>query len=133
KIAPDLLFRRIGAHDADEIEKQAEAYRQLGPGDLFAARDMDMVRGVSEALVGVLRKIVSAHLEIFVDRLRDYPDMELLRRLGLAIGVKGEAFLAAIVEPLLEAEAIAFRLRDLLALFVEEHLVDQPLGLAAAE
>ena len=91
------------------------------------------MRGVAEPLVGLLRRIIAAHLQIFVDRLRDHADVELLCRLGLAVSEKGEALLAAIVEPLLKAEAFALRLRDLLALFVEEHLVDQPLGLAPAE
>src|SRR3546814_9275511 len=87
----------------------------------------------AQLLVRLLRRIMAPHLKIFVDRLGDDADVKLLRGLGFAIGIKGQAFLAAIVEPLLQAEAVALRLRDFLALFVEEYLVDQPLGLAAAK
>src|SRR3546814_10695538 len=94
---------------------------------------MDVMHGVAELLVGFLRRIIAAHLEIFVDRLGDDADVELLRRLGLAIGIESETFLAAIAQPLLDRQAVALRLGDLLAFLVEEHLVDQPLGLATAE
>src|SRR3546814_4122104 len=59
--------------------------------------------------------------------------MELLRRLRLAKREESQAFLAAIAQPFLDRQAIALRLRNLLALLVEEHFIDQPLGLAPAE
>src|SRR3546814_11821090 len=59
--------------------------------------------------------------------------MQLLRRLWLAKREESQAFLAAIAQPFLDRQAIALRLRNLLALLVEEHLIDQSLGLAPAE
>src|SRR3546814_11315979 len=94
---------------------------------------MDMMHGIAELLVAVLRRIIAAHLQIFVDRLGHDADMELLRRLRLAKREESQAFLAAIAQPFLDRQAIALRLRNLLALLVEEHFLDQPLGLAPAE
>ncbi len=59
--------------------------------------------------------------------------MQLLGRLGLAEDVEGQAVLAAVTQPFLDRQAIALGLGYLLALFVEEHLVDHALGLLAAE
>ena len=59
--------------------------------------------------------------------------MQALGALGLAVDVEGEARLAAVAQPFLEAEAVALRLGDFLALFVEEHLVIEAFGRAAAE
>src|SRR3546814_10656948 len=56
--------------------------------------------------------------------------MELLRRLRLAKREERQAFLAAIAQPFLDRQAIAIRLRNLLALFVEEHYIEQHPGLA---
>src|SRR3546814_1419922 len=47
--------------------------------------------------------------------------------------VESEALVGAVGQPLIEAEAVAFRLGDLLAVFVEEHLVVEAFGRAAAE
>ena len=59
--------------------------------------------------------------------------MELLGLLGLAIDVEGEALLRAVGQPLVEAEAIALGLGDLLAILVEEHLVVEAFGRPGAE
>ena len=59
--------------------------------------------------------------------------MEALRALRFAVDVEAQARLAAVAQPFLEAEAVALRLGDFLALLVEEHLVIEALGRAAAE
>ena len=92
-----------------------------------------MVHRIAEPLLGRLARIVPAELPIFVDRARDQAEVQALRLLRLAVNVEGEARLAAVAKPFLEAEAVALRLGDLLALFVEEHLVIEALRRPAAE
>src|SRR4051812_43621031 len=88
---------------------------------------------VAELLLERLTRIIAAELPVFVNGARDEADVQALRALGLAIDVEAQARLAAVAQPFLEAEAVAPGLRDLLALFVEEHLVIEALGRAAAE
>ena len=59
--------------------------------------------------------------------------MQALGAARLAEDVESEALLAAVAQPFLEAEAVALRLGDLLALLVEEHLVVEALGRTTAE
>src|SRR3569623_1645746 len=92
-----------------------------------------MMHRIAELLLYRLLRIVSAELPIFVDRAGDDADMQALRALRRAIDVEGEARLAAVAEPLLKAESVALRLRDLLAFFVEEHLVIESFGRLPAE
>src|SRR5215204_6838888 len=92
-----------------------------------------MVHGVAELLLERLPEIVAAELPIFIDRARDDADMQALGTPWLTVDVKGEARFAAVSQPFLEAQAIALGLGDLLALFVEEHLVIEPFGRPAAE
>src|SRR5689334_21870872 len=92
-----------------------------------------MMDGVAELLLDRLARIIAAELPIFVDRARDHADVQALRLLRFAVDVEGKARLAAVAKPLLEAEAVSLRLGDLLALFVEEHLVVEAFGRAAAE
>ena len=59
--------------------------------------------------------------------------MQALGLPGLAVDVEGQAVLAAIGQPLIEAEAVALGLGDFLAALVEEHLVIEALGRPGAE
>src|SRR3954447_8832192 len=88
---------------------------------------------VAELLLERLVQIIAAELHIFVDRAGYHTNVQALRLARLAIDVEGEALLAPVAQPLLEAESVALRLGDLLALFVEEHLVIEALGRAATE
>src|SRR5687767_10732663 len=94
---------------------------------------MDMVHRVAQLLLDWLVRVIAAELIIFVDRARDDADVQALGLARLAIGEEGQAFLIAVGQPILEAEAIALRLGNLLALLVEEHLVVETLGRSAAE
>src|SRR4029079_17819635 len=94
---------------------------------------MDVVYRVAELLLDRLLGIVAAELQIFVDRPRDDSDVQALGAPGLTIDVESEARLAAIAQPFLEAEPVAFGLGDLLALFVEEHLVIEAFRRAPAQ
>src|SRR3569623_1518251 len=92
-----------------------------------------MMHRIAELLLYRLLRIVAAELPIFVDRAGDDADMQALRALRLAIDVEGEARLAAVAKPLLKAESVTLRLRDILAFFVEEHLVIESFGRLAAK
>src|SRR5262249_21677262 len=92
-----------------------------------------MVHRVAELLLDRLVRIVAAGLPIFVDGARDDADVQALRALGLTIDVESKARFRAVAQPFLEAEPIALRLGDLLALLVEEHFIVEALGRAAAE
>jgi hypothetical protein len=59
--------------------------------------------------------------------------VQLLGALGIGEDVKPQALFAAILQPLLDREPVALGLGNLLALAVEEQLVDQAFGLLAAE
>src|SRR5258705_5751438 len=88
---------------------------------------------IAELLLDRLRRVTPTELPIFIARARDHADVQALGALGLAVDVESQALLAAVAQPFLEAEAIALRLGDFLALFVEEHLVIEALGRAATE
>src|SRR4051812_6042218 len=92
-----------------------------------------MVHRVAELLLDRLARVVAAELPVIVDRAWDDSDVQALGALRLAVDVEGQAGLAAVAQPFLEAEPVALGLGDLLALFVEEHLVIEALWRAAAE
>src|SRR3954454_5529423 len=92
-----------------------------------------MVDGIAELLVERLLRIFFAELPIFVDRAGDHANVQALGPPRLAIDVEGQARLTAVAQPLLEASAVALRLPDFLALFVEEHFVVEACGRAPAE
>src|SRR5262249_9845360 len=94
---------------------------------------MDVPDRVGETLLRVLPLLAVDKLLIFIDVPRDHVEMQALRRLRLAIHEERERFRARIAQPFLDREAIAFRLRDLLALLVEEELVVEAFRLRAAE
>src|SRR4029453_5475566 len=94
---------------------------------------MDVMNGVAQLLFDRLRRIIAAKLKIFVDRAGDDSDVQALGLPGAPKGEDGQALLIAVSQPLFETEAIALRLGDFLALFVEEHLIVEALGRAAAD
>ena len=59
--------------------------------------------------------------------------MERLGALGFAVDVEAEAFFAAIGQPFVNRQAVALRLGNLLALLIEEQLVDHPFGRTTAK
>eukprot|EP01136_Pigoraptor_vietnamica_P045843 Opistho-1_new@24326 len=93
---------------------------------------MDVVDRIAELLLDRLVRIIAAELPVIVHRARDHAHVQRLGLLGLAIDIESEGLVGAIGQPLIEAQAIALGLRDLLALLVEEHLVVEALGRAAA-
>ena len=88
---------------------------------------------IAEALVPCLLGISGEELIIFVDRLGDDREAQLLRLARVAVDVESEALLGRVGQPFVDGDAIAFGLGDLLAILVEEHLVIEALGRAGAE
>ena len=88
---------------------------------------------IAEPLVPFLVGIGGEELLIFVDRLGDDPEAQLLRLPRLAVDVEGEALLRRVGQPFVDGDAVALGLRDLLAILVEEELVIEAFGRPAAE
>src|SRR5262249_47421051 len=65
--------------------------------------------------------------QIIVARPRDDVEVELLGRARLLVHEERQALRRAVGEPLLDRQAVALGLRDLLALLVEEQLVVEAL------
>src|SRR3546814_19315164 len=59
--------------------------------------------------------------------------MKLLGTLGFTISIKGQALFRSVSQPFLDRKAIAPGLRNLLALFVEKHFIDEAFGFTAAQ
>ena len=130
KIGPNLLFGRACSHHANKVQQKPKGHRRLTAWYLPV---VDMVNGVAEPLLDWLFMPLRAELEIFVDRLGNDAQMQLLCTFGLAKGVKGNAVFGAIFQPVFKREAIALRLRNLFAFFIEEHLVNQAFGRTSAK
>src|SRR5271169_2691136 len=114
----------------DEIEEKAEADRNVV---LRGHATMNMPDWVVEPLLIRLLLIGFEMSKILVHRLRDHVEIEPLRRLRLLIHIKAEAFRCSIGEPLLDRDAIALRLRDLLAAIVEKQLEIEALRRRVAQ
>ena len=71
--------------------------------------------------------------EILVHRLRDDVEVELLRRARPLEHVEREALRRGVGQPLVDGDAVALRLRNLLPVFVEEEFVVEALRRRAAE
>ena len=125
--APEQMLV-VGRGDGDEVQQQREADRH--PRRRHLAR-MDVVDRVAEALLPFLPRIGGEELLIFVDRLGDDAEAQLLRLPRVAVDVEGEALLRRVGQPFVDGDAVALGLRDLLAILVEEHLVVEALGRAA--
>ena len=77
---------------ADQVEQKREADRHPRRRHLAG---MDVVDRIAEPLVPLLARIGGEELLIFVDRLGDDREAELLGLPRLAVDVEGEALLAA--------------------------------------
>jgi hypothetical protein len=100
----------MGAQHADEVEQQAISHRQLvARARLFAIGAQQVPHRVAQLLLHRLAGQLFAELPVFIDRAGMMP-VERLGALGFAEQVEAEGFLAAIVEPLLDGQAIALGL-----------------------
>ena len=89
---------------------------------------MDVPHRVGEPLLDVLARKGIEEFQIFIDGARDDVEIESLRLARLLVHEELQARGIGIGEPFLDGEAVALRLRDLLALFVEEELVVEAFG-----
>ncbi len=79
------------------------------------------------------RAIGREQLQILVDSARNDVEIELLGAPRLLEHEQRQALGRGVGQPLVDGEAVALRLRDLLAVLVEKELVDVVLGRDAAE
>ena len=94
---------------------------------------MDVPDRVAEALVVGLGGIGGKEREVVVDRPRDHVEIEPLGRPRLLVHEQRQALGRGIGQPLVDGEAVPLRLRDLLAVLVEEELVVEAIRGIGAE
>ena len=94
---------------------------------------MDVPDRIGQPLLAVLALIAVEELLVLVDIARDDVEIKPLRRLRLAKHEERQGFGAGVTQPLVDGEAIALGLRNLLALLVEEELVVEAFRRQAAD
>ena len=92
-----------------------------------------MPHRVTQLLIGQLLGQFLAELPVFIDRARNHANVQAFGALGLAEQVKAQAFFAAVSQPLIDRQPIALGFGNLLAVLVEEQLVNHSLGRTAAK
>ena len=116
----DRRARLVAAAGCDELRRRRLA-------------GMEMPDGIHQARLRVLRRVLLEERQIIVDLARDDVEIEPLRLARLVVHEQAEAVGRAIGEPLVDGQAVALRLGDLLALVVEEELVVEAFRRQAAE
>ena len=94
---------------------------------------MDVPDRICQLLLGILPRKAVEELLIVVDIARDHVEIQPLRRLRLAVHEQRQRFRRRIAQPFVDGKPVALRLRNLLALVVEEQFVIEPLRRRAAE
>ena len=143
RIAPEKTpqhSRIVAVGDGGEVQQHREA-RQLSA--VFAPwasvsgcrrlAGMNVPGGIAEPLLPFLARIGVEKAEIIVDRARDHVEMQPLGRRRLLEHEQRQALRARVGQPLVDRQAIALRLRNLLALLVEEQFVVEAGRRLAAE
>ena len=111
-------------------QQQLERDRHIGRRRMAG---VNMPDRVGELLLGVLPRKAVEELLVVVDVARDHVEVQPLCRLRLAIHEQRQRFRRRIAQPLVDGEAIALRLGNLLALLVEEQFVVEAFRRRAAE
>ena len=94
---------------------------------------MDVPDRIGELLLGILPREAVEELLVVVDVARDDVEIQPLRRLRLAVHEQRQRFRRGIAQPFVDGQAVALRLRNLLALVVEEQFVVEAFRRRAAE
>src|SRR6202042_3824137 len=94
---------------------------------------MDVPNRIGQPLLAVLPRVAGEKLLIFVAGARDAVKVKPLRGLRLAIHKQRKTFRAGIAQPLVDGQAVTFRLGDFLALLVEKELVVESFRRQAAK
>ncbi|GCC46369.1 hypothetical protein chiPu_0030576, partial [Chiloscyllium punctatum] len=132
-IAADEAPQRLGIfriRRRHQRQQQLEGDRHVG---LRRLAGMDVPDRILQLLSRFLAREAIEELLVVVDIARDDVEIEPLRRLGLAIHEQRQRFRRGIAQPLVDGQAIALRLRDLLALLVEEQFIVEAFRRRAAE
>ena len=132
-IAPDEPPQRRGIlRVRRRHQRQQQLERDRHVRDRRVA-GMDVPDRIGELLLAILPRKAVEELLIVVDVARDDVEIQPLRRLRLAVHEQRQRFRRGIAQPFVDGEAVALRLRDLLALVVEEQFVVEPFRRQAAE
>ena len=83
--------------------------------------------GIAELLFNRLVRITAEKLHIFIRRLGDDVERQLLGTARLAVDVETQTFGRGIGQPFVDGQAIALRLRYLAAIGIKEQLEDEAL------
>ena len=124
----------LGIGHGHQIEQKAERDLRARSVVTFAAglrqhlrrwrfTGMNVPGGVAKTVLPVLLAIAVDGLLIVIDRARDDIKMQLLGFPRTGIHEQRQAFGRAIAQPLVNGQAVALGLGDLLALFIEKQLV----------
>ena len=110
---------------------------QHGEGDRHVAcrrlTGMNMPDGIRKALLGVLTAVAIEKLIVVVNVARNDVEVQSLRGLRFTIHEQRQALGAGVAQPLVDGEAVTFRLGNLLALIVEKQFVVETFRRRAAE
>ena len=132
-IAADEAPQRFGilrVRRRHQRQQQLERDRHVG---LRRLAGMDVPDRIGELLLGVLPRKAVEELLVVVDVARDHVEIQPLRRLRLAVHEQRQRFRRGVAQPFVDGEPVALRLRNLLALLVEEELVVEAFRRRAAE
>src|SRR5438445_685687 len=132
-IAPDETPQRLGILRIRRRHQRQQELEGDGHVGLLRLAGMDVPDGIAELLLDILPREPVEELLIVVDVARDHVEIEPLRRLRLAVHEQRQRFRRRIAQPFVDRKPVALRLRNLLALLVEEQLVIETLGRRAAE
>src|SRR6202020_3486615 len=94
---------------------------------------MNVPNRIAELLASILTRKTFEELLVVVDIARDHVEVESLGRLRFAVHEQRQRFRRRIAQPFVDGQAIALRLRNLLALLVQEKLVVETFRRRAVE
>ena len=117
----------------DDDTSVSSSWNVTGMSDARRMAGMDVPDRIGELLLGLLPRIAVEELLVVVDVARDDVEVQPLRRLRLAVHEQRQRFRRGIAQPLVDGQAVALRLGDLLALVVEEQFVVEAFRRRAAE
>ncbi len=132
-IAADEAPQRFGVFGIGRRHQRQEQLERDRHIALRRLAGMNVPDRIAELLLGVLTREAVQELLVIVDIARDHVEIQPLGGLRLAIHEQRQRFRRGIAQPLVDGQAIALRLGNLLALVVEEQLVVEAFRRLAAE
>ena len=117
----------------DAATRLSSSPNEIGSSAAGGSPAVDVPHRVVDAALVVLARIGGEELQVLVHRARDHVEVEPLGRLRLLEHEQRQALGRGVGQPLLDGEPVALGLGDLVALLVQEQLVDEALGRHPAE